>query len=305
MPNASPRAGSNATFAAVIGHADDADVLRRCIAHHLAIGVDRIFVSLNGGDAESAQVAREFAAAGVRAAAPETFATDPFHYFTAAKDVVVEWAAPDWMLFVDSDEFWTPASGSIRATAGLDELDLIAAPRFNVPPVRESGGTLREVELADPESTLVIGARKALDAGALVRDPRTPWIMIEDARKIMVRPELVAQVGRGAHDIAARGPVPRWAWPADLLILHLPFTTEARFRRKVDAIRARLATYGPRFGPTQAWHWRRWLALDYAGGLRAEYERQLFDAADVPELLARGVLTTPARIFAGEHAACG
>src|ERR1700730_17946878 len=35
------------SFAAVIAHADDANLLRRCIAHHLAIGVDNVFVSLN------------------------------------------------------------------------------------------------------------------------------------------------------------------------------------------------------------------------------------------------------------------
>ena len=170
--------------------------------------------------------------------------------------------------------------------------------------MRERDGTLRAAELADPAAALVIGARHAIDADYLMRHPETPWIMVEDARKIMVRPELVEQVGRGAHDITARVARPRWTWPGDLLILHLPFSTEARFRRKVDAIRARLATYGPRFGPTQAWHWRRWLALDYAGGLRAEFERQVFTADDVPDLIARGVLTTPARIFARETAAC-
>lgn len=294
------------TFAAVIGHADDPDLLERCIAHHLAIGVDHVFVSLNGGDAASARVAREFAPSGrVRAARPETFALDPFHYFTAAKDVVAAWAAPDWLLFVDSDELWTPAGGRIQNTAGLDELDLVAAPRFNVPPLREPDGILREPELADRNATLVIGARTVMDGDYLLRNPGTPWIVVEDARKVMVRPELVKEVGRGAHDVVTPGPVPRWAWPDDLLILHLPFTTEARFRRKVDAIRARLATYGTRFGPTQAWHWRRWLALDYAGQLGAEFERQVFAAADVPELLARGVLTTPARLFARDGVACG
>jgi hypothetical protein len=294
------------SFAAIIGHADDPDMLRRCIAHHLEIGVERIFVSLNDDDPQSASVANEFAAGGrVRAARVESFAPDPFHYFTAAKDVVMAWAAPDWVLFLDSDEFWVPAGGDIADTAGLAELDLIAAPRYNVVPLRERDGTVREVDLADPAHALLIAARRPMDAAYLARKPHTPWILVEDARKIMTRPELVREVGRGAHDIVATTGTPRWAWPDDLLIAHAPFTTEARFRRKVDAIRTRLTAYGNRFGPTQAWHWRRWLQIDDAGGLAAEFALQLFDARHVPALLAAGELTTPARLFVRDSAACG
>jgi hypothetical protein len=45
------------TFAAIIGHADEPSLLRRCIAHHLAIGVQWIFVSLNTQDRDNIIVA--------------------------------------------------------------------------------------------------------------------------------------------------------------------------------------------------------------------------------------------------------
>jgi glycosyl transferase family 2 len=292
-------------FAAVIGHADEPGLLRSCIAHHLAIGVDHIFVSLNGEDAESAAVLREFAERpNVRAARPEAFADDPFQYFTAAKDVVVNWVDPDWLLFVDSDEFWLPAGEGIATTVGLDETDVFDVPRYNLTPVRERDGTVRAFELPDREHSLLVEGRRTIDPAYLERYPDTPIIMDEGASKVFVRPGLVAEVGRGAHRIVARAAEPRTARARDLLIAHAQYTTESRFRRKAVAIRARLAAYGDRFRPGEAWHWRRWLDLDDAGTLSEEFARQLFDADKIPALLSQRVLTIPARIFARERASC-
>ena len=94
-------------FAAIVAHADDPELLARCIAHHLALGVERVFVSLNLDDPESERVARSFEHTGrVRAARLESFARDPFHHFTEAKRPLVAWCDPEWLMFVDSDEFW-------------------------------------------------------------------------------------------------------------------------------------------------------------------------------------------------------
>jgi len=292
-------------FAAVIGHADDPGLLERCIAHHLAIGVDHVFVSLNTGDARSEQIARTFAASPrVRAARVESFAPDPFHYFTAAIGVVTSWVAPDWILFVDSDEFWVPATGRIGDTADLDAFDAVAVPRFNAPPVREPDGTLRALHRRDPAATFVVNADRITDPREIGRDAAMSWVMSKDHPKLLVRPELVTEVGRGAHTIVPPASSMRGTTARDLLILHAPFTTRARFRRKIDAIRERLATVGDRFEPGQAWHWRHWLELDAAGTIDAEFDRQLVDAAMLETLHRQGILTTPAEVFARERAAC-
>jgi hypothetical protein len=286
-------------FAAIIGHADDPDMLRRCIVHHLEIGIERIFVSLNRDDADSARVAREFETTGrVRSARVEEFAPDPFHYFTSAKDVVMRWVAPEWVLFVDSDEFWVPASGLIQDTAGFDRIDIFRVARYNMPPLRESDGTIRDCEISDRATTLLVAPQELINAEILEQRPEMPWILGGYPGKVMVRPQLVAQVCLGAHDIRANAPELRRSTPGDLIILHMPFTTEGRFRRKVNAIRATLRSYGDRFVRSEGWHWRRWLAIDQVGGLHAEFERQLFDSADVSALLSQGVFTTPAQIFA-------
>jgi hypothetical protein len=273
-------------------------MLSRCIAHHLAIGIDRVFVSLNLDDPESACAAQAFEGTGrVRSARVETFAADPFHYFTSAIGVVAEWVSPEWILFVDSDDFWIPASGRIQNTAGLDDADLLDVPLFQMPPIRERDGSIRAVDVVD-DGSLMVASPILMDAEYLTRHPDSA-IIRAGGSKVLVRPEFVGEVGRGAHDIAARAAEPRRSTPDDLVIAHAPFTSMQRFRTKVERIRARLALYGDRFKPGQAWHWYRWIAIDDQDGLEAEFGRQVFDAADVAALLAQGVLTTPARVFAG------
>jgi hypothetical protein len=293
------------TFAAVIAHADDADMLRKCIVHHRNVGVERVFVSLNRDDPESASVARDLEMDGtVRSAPVKAFAPDPFQYFTAAVQAVMQWVAPDWILFIDSDEFWMPSSGRLQGTADLYSSDLFSVPRYNAVPVRGRGG-IRDIDPSDFATTPIATSRRLLGQTTLDQNPESPWIQGDDGGKIMARPELVVQVGRGAHDVVAVvEDLPRQR-PADLIVLHLPFTTEARFLRKIDAVRARLALYGDRFEGAEAWHWRRWVAIADAGGLHEEFERQVYEEADVPRLLATGVLTTPAAVLAGTPVPCG
>lgn len=296
-----PRDGPR--VAAVIGHADDADMLRRCIAHHLRIGVGHVFVSLNTPDAASERVTEEFAAdMRVRAQRVEAFAPDPFHYFTAAVRVLAKWAAPDWVLFVDSDEFWIPARGRITESADLTAFDQIAVPRFNVPPLRDADGAEHEWERFD-DLTPVVDAHRLADPENFRNDPKARWVMTKDHPKLMMRTELIGEVGRGAHTIVPRLRGWRGTTARDVLIMHVPFTTRERFRRKVVAIRERLATFGARFAPGEAWHWRRWLELDDAGRLDAEFDRQFIDAARLEALSALGIIATPRQIFARQGSA--
>ena len=53
----------------------------------------------------------------------------------------------------------------------------------------------------------------------------------------------------------------RRAVALEIIIAHLPFTTEARFRRKLENIREVFAYHDEYFGLDGAWHWRHWLEL--------------------------------------------
>jgi hypothetical protein len=287
-------------FAAIIFHADTAQMLWRCIGHHLAVGVDRIFVSLNLADAESEAAAAAFASERVRIVRVEDYAADTLDYFDAGLRAVTAWAQPDWVMFIDSDEFWIPAGGTMASVAGLDATDVYSVRRFNAPPVRNAGGTIRS-GISDPAEALVVAARQTMDAAFLERNASTPWINARIGPKLMVRPRDVQRVAWGAHDFTAAHGEVRVAVPEDLLVVHFPFTTEGRFRRKVDAIRPMLAQHQHRLTANDAWHWKRWLAVADGGGLADEFAAQIIDERDLGELRSRGVLTTPEDLFASRR----
>lgn len=282
MSERSPR------FAAIIGHADAPELLDACIRHHLGIGAQQVFVSLNRGAGElPADLAGD---ERVRAAPVEAFAgDDPFLYFSAALRELRRWGAPDWVLFADSDEFWLPRGGRLDAVADLDAADLFVVERYNTPVLRAQDGLYLPPDLTAPHTLPIVAQREAIEDRYLAGDTRTPWILGADAPKLLVRAEAVARVGTGGHSIVAEDPSLRWRLAHDVLILHAPFTTEARFTDKVAAIRAAFAAHRDRFDARQAWHWRHWLGLSDEE-LATEFRRQSFRASAVEGLRRQGVL---------------
>jgi len=277
-------------FAAVIGHADTPAMLEQCISHHLNIGVTHVFVSLNDGDKEIPACC--LGNPRVRAVRTAGFAgDDPFGYFSECARQVTAWAAPDWILFMDSDEFWLPQGGRIGDTRHLDTFDLLIVERFNTPLIRKADGSYGIADLTQPQDMPLVSAREYVDDAYLAGDARTPWIMALDAPKLMVRPDYIESVGPGAHSIHATDPNLRWLMPEDLLIIHAPFTGEARFRGKMAAIRKTFNAVAGRLNARQAWHWRYWLSLDDAA-LTAEFQRQSFRESALAALRAQGVLAT-------------
>jgi hypothetical protein len=288
-------------IAAVVGHADAADLLASWIGYHLSIGVDYIFISVNRSDPETRQVLESVADdPRIRAAAVEDFARDGFDYFSEAAREVVAWCAPDWILFCDTDEFCVPQSGRINELAGLAEHDVLVIDRYNTPPIIRRDGGVRTPDFANPHELPIIAAREEVEEQFRAGRPRTPWIMARDAPKLMARVEAIEKVGPGGHTVLARRPDLRSALAQDALMVHAPFTSEARFRRKLDSVREIFARVGDRFHSREAWHWRYWLSLPESE-LGAEFRRQAIKESATPMLIAQGVLTTPAEHLRGER----
>jgi hypothetical protein len=281
-------------FAAIIGHADDPDLLRSCIDHHLRIGVERIFVSLNDSDPRSAEVVQEFGAQDrVRGAKPEAFAVDPFEFFTAAVDVVRHWCAPQWLILLDTDEFWIPADDQINRLRNLEHYDLLRVSRFNAPVLRADGRVF--ARLPPDKASFVYGDPSG--SYLELREIGASWAHTRVAPKIMVRPELVARIGRGAHAAVGHEKPFRDGEPDDVLIVHLPFTSRERFARKLAAIRKRLRDYGAKFRPDEAAHWRDWMLLATEQVIDDEFNKQVVDEREIERLVSTGALTTPEKIF--------
>jgi hypothetical protein len=57
---------------------------------------------------------------------------------------------------------------------------------------------------------------------------------------------------------------------SDLVTIHLLFTTQMRFARKIDNIRRALGDHAADDDDEVAWHWRRWVAMAQQGRINED-----------------------------------
>jgi hypothetical protein len=212
----------------------------------------------------------------------------------------VKQTGADWAIFLDADEYWIPASGSLRECAALETADILSVPRFNVP-LGATGPAMPNRLVPGRYDELLLLVKPIPNFHAyLKQNPESPWIEGVPDSKPMARPDRIAGFAIwGAHEIVFAGEEPvRRASPTDLLIAHVPFTTRSRFIRKVDNIRRIFAVHDSRFSEDAAWHWRRWLELAEQGRLDEEFERTVFDAHTIGDLRHRGVIKSALEVFA-------
>ena len=285
-------------FVAILGHSDDAPLLDACVHHHLTIGVDAIVVvPMNADEASDVVLARYRSNERVRVFRPAEGERD-FDYFTHATVEARAWYDPEWLLYLDSDEFWIPESGSIANTACLERCDILAVERFNVPPLRDAAGMPLAVDFRDAARLPMLLGRGDLERAYLRGETGLPIVHGRDrSPKVLVRAGVVSSVTSGGHGILTSGPL-REGVADDLLILHAPFTKKRRFERKLAGVRAVLVRFADRFQGTEAWHWRHWAALDTPERIDEEFARQVVDRHALSRLLRTGQATFPAGFFA-------
>ena len=298
-------------IAAQLGVKDEVEIIDRSIAHLRAIGVDHIMVcdmSSTDGTAEILENYKgdDFWVLSLPEAAigGNVDEEDAWHYqnFQRVKSVHA-----DWVIFLDADEFWIPATGSLKDCEALASMDVVSVERFNV--ALDSNGPLWPDEL-DPSryhelQLLVQGVadlRKRMQ-----ENPEIPWILGEMESKIMARPELIGGVTIGLHDVVESGVRLRRATASDLLVAHLPFSTRSRFEKKVGNIVRYYAAENADLvsGPDAwqnnniGWQWRRWAALALQGGVDEEFARNAFDRQQLGELRSAGKLLSASELLTG------
>lgn len=299
-------------IAAFIGMKDEIELVRDAIDHLRRIGVDHIIASDGGSRDGTAEVLEALVAEaggeGIELMPyddrdPETDRSIAEQALARARA-----AGADWLLFCDADEFWLPASGRLRDCLALAaeaaEVDVLNVARYNVP-LLEAGPALPLPALPARYGALLLYAPdEDLQSryARLMADSEASWIASVPIGKIMVRPDRVAGVGEGGHRaLAAAGARLREVTPDDLLIAHMPFSTEARFARKVANIAAAVEASGDSWDPGSAWHWRRWLETVAAeGGVAAEMARNRIDPAELDRLRTRGVVRAAADLLADQ-----
>lgn len=286
-------------IAAVIGHADDFAMLEQCIVHHSRMGVGHFFVSADAAAVSGQHGLDQLATLDNVRVAYRREDDGGFEVFTAASARTAQWARPDWILIIDSDEFCMSAHGDLRLTAALKQGEIVSLRRFNVPLIRCSAGGVGNAnpERLDEARFIVAPVRVDLDNELETMWP--PWIMSAIAPRVMVRPGAIGAVPTGGHDVIPRaGVVARRFVADDAFALHLPFTTLERFTRKMKRVALAVDSLGHLFKPNEALHWRRWAAIEARGALDVEFEHQIFDKETADLLIRDGIMTTAGGYFA-------
>ena len=285
-------------IAAYVGVKDEVELVEATIKHLQAIGVDEVIVCDMMSTDGTFEVLKKLQSDEVRVTQMSDL--DYSDLQTESQRIVdlVSGSSADWVVFLDADEYWIPATGSLKDCAALATSDVLSVARYNVP--LGPRGPMRPDVLAPArydELLLVVDAIP--DFKSHLRDnPSTPWSRGVPMAKAMARRNLVRHVETGCHDV--RGPEGvslRRARPADLLIAHLPFTTLSRFERKVANIRRHFDVHDAIVLGDMAWHWRRWLAVAEQGSLEDEFQQQVFAPEVLTQLRDEGAVRSAAEIF--------
>ena len=287
------------TVLAHVGVKDEIELLPRCIEHLFAIGVDRVIATDMGSSDGSLewlqQASRQLPLQLQRMNDRDP---DSLHGWCDRVTDAVRAAGADWTLFLDADEFPLPRSGRIADCAALQDSDVLIIDRFNVPLGPQ--GPRWPAALDPPNYALVFLLDKPVPDfhDQIMSGASTPWIRGVPGPKVLARTDMIGKIAIGGHDVEGRpGSTPRRTRPDDLLIAHLPFSSRARFRAKVENLAGAIAANESFFSGRIGWHWQRWLRQWQAGELDAEFDRQVFDDAAMVQLEAEGAVHDAAQWF--------
>jgi glycosyltransferase involved in cell wall biosynthesis len=284
-------------IAAILGVRDEVELIGASIAHLQRIGVDHVCVVDYGstdGTLDIVRAAQRTGAVSLSHANPDIvvdYAASSDHDLAIARATGAEWVFP-----VDPDEFWLPATGSLRTSAIFGDADVVIVGRYNVALTDRGLSMPRVIEPSQYHRLELFTRRVPHFRRFIAEHPDVPFITVAPGRKAVGRLAKVAAILPGGHDLASKAPDALRQVARDVVVAHLPFTTWTRFVRKVADIRDELNRHPALFEGDYAWHWRRWAELD-EGGLRLEFQRQVANRARLAEWRDEGILQTAADLL--------
>jgi hypothetical protein len=280
-----------------LGVKDEADLIACTLEHLFGIGVDFVVVCDIESSDGTTDVLERYRSRGkiwyfqlVQHASQE-------EWERANLELLAQTDA-DWIVFLDADEFPLPATGQLRDSAAFARADVVTLDRFNVA-VCSAGPRLPARLTPEHYDELMLVVDPVGDHWQRLQTaPSLSWLLSPIAPRVAARPDCIAGITLGAHDVVPpTGRPVRRERARDLVVAHVAFTTRDRFARKVANIRETLGLHPATFPDGLAPHWRRWAALSDPESVQEEFERMLFDPLTVAELRKRGVIRSASEHF--------
>jgi hypothetical protein len=276
---------------ASIGVIDEIECLESCVDYHASIGIDTFVITDLGSTDGTGEVLRRLARReNVRVLeAGQNMAESAWP--AAMQRHAYECFQPDYIVYIDPDEFWLPAAGKLSAVCG--ESDVIVPARYNViPDARLAAGDWR---MHDPLDQRIVFRERLRWSPGQQLDFRTPIVRYAPGPKVMHR-AVPAAIARGWHAVHSEL-LQKTVSPRDLVILHFPVSTYDRFRRKVVNAARHLEENRDHLKPGEAWHWRIYVQAHQDGLLRESYDCQVFSEEQIASFLRDGIACMACDLF--------
>ena len=249
---------------------NEADILAINVAHHLAIGIDRILIVDNGSSDGTDRVLEELGTSGrVRWMRMD----GPFHQSEVATSLAREayLRGADWVVPIDADEFWFAPAGDFRrvlqeSSAGAFQAEVVNFIQARDEREARAEGLSRMTRRAETPIGPIERIAEQVEAREIA------YVEILYPPKHVARASLAIEIGQGNHSVArVEGPTER---TEKILCLHAPLRALSVLASKVDAARpaADLENY-----LRLAWHIRRWRRLAQEGKLEEEWRANSYD----------------------------
>ena len=283
-------------IAAHLGVLDEIELIAPAIDHLRRIGVEHVIAFDMGSRDGTLEILEGYCGEGFDLVRLNN--STPWEELHSRTIESIRKVGADWVLLLDADEFWLPATGSLHDCLALAENDIVTVDRFNV--------ALTTLGLAmpacpGPESysrTYLYNQPVPDFRRHLESHPDIPWISGVPVPKVLGRSEFIEAVAMGGHDIdVTPGRAIRRTRAADLVIAHVPFSSFERFKRRIDNITEFFELNPGYFTGGQGWHWKRLYELARQGREREEFDRQVIDPLRLAELVGAGRIRSAAEIL--------
>jgi hypothetical protein len=265
---------------------NESDIIRQNIEFHLKHGVDFIIATDNASTDGTREIFREYEKKGKIFLIDEAGRNkDQKNWVARMGEVAIERFGADIVVHNDADEFWVPASGSLKDDfLAHADADVFVVERVNV--ILEN----RDGKESFPKDTkyVVVNPIRSENVQQESREQNIYYFKLGPKIAFMTSIGNV-RVIQGNHAIEDSGKQIRQRSINNITIYHFPVRSRKNFWKKVEQNGAAVGRNTGLAGGA-SWHIRRWYEAYNDGPLEKEYNKLTIARKEAEELLVRGVI---------------